>query len=337
MTRRHGRRDFLGTAGALSLPLCAALAGRGSAADAYTLRLDLPNPAASFEGVSAIRFAAAVERRSKGQMKIEVYPNGQIAKEQETVSGLQSGVLDLAIQGTQVLIPLFPRYQVFDMPFLFKDDAAAYRVLEGPIGNEFFAELESKGIVGLAWGTEGFKELGTTTKAVIVPEDMKGLRIRIPSAAVPVATFEALGAIPVVIDPSETLVALTQRTVDGMANALDTIVSGKFYTALKHIAMFNHVFSINPLMGSKRKLDALPPPLQRILKEEAKAIQPFWRALMVQQTASAIGFLKKDGLAFTEIQYPAFRRAMDPVYAMFQPKLGGDLLARVSRAAQKGN
>jgi TRAP-type transport system periplasmic protein len=305
---------------------------RASAAEAYTLRCTVPQPQGSAAVTSLLHFAAGVRRRSNGQVTIEVYPNGQLTTQQGSIDGLASGIIDLASQSSAFLVGLVPQYQVFDTPFLFKNFANAYRVLDGPIGDEFFAQLEQKGILGLGW-IGSFKELESSAKSVVVPADMKGLRIRIQASAVYAATYQALGAIPVVIDSAETLISLSNHTVDACDQNLDIIATGQYWTVIKHVAMLNQYFSLTPLMGSKRKIEALPLPIQRIIKEEAKATLPFWRSLITKQTAEDIKILKQNGVAFTEPQTQAFRKMVDPVYAMVQAKLGGDLLERVSRAA----
>ena len=297
------------------------------------MRLSLAQPADSAAGLTALHFAAALDRRSDGRLKIEVYPNGQLAKQEEAVEGLRNGVVDFAMYASAVFSALVPKYQVFDLPFLFKDAAAASRVLDGPIGAEFFAELEPKGIVGISAGSGSFKEFETTSKAVIVPEDMKGLRMRIQGGAVFVAMYRAFGAIPVNIDLSETVTALSQHTIDGMDITLDGFTTQKYYTIVKHIAMSNQVYPIIPLLGSKRKIEALPAALQSILKQEGRGLAPFWRSLVARQTEAEIQMLKANGVSFSEIKYSAFRKAMEPVYAQFQSTFGGDLIERISRVA----
>ena len=331
--RRRVRKCFLGTLCAAALPLAHPWAGRADAAETYTMRLSHADDATSTVGVSTLRFSAAVERRSNGQLKIEVYPNGQLAKERESVDGLTTGAIDFVTNGATWLESLFPRYQVLELPFLFKDLATAERVLDGPIGNDFFVELESKGIIGLGWGYNGFQQMETVSKAIVVPEDMKGQRIRVQNSAVYVAMAQALGAIPVPLDVSEIFTGLAQHTVDGTAVGLDNFTTHKWYTIAKHVAMTNHLLSINPLLGSKRKVEALPPNLQKIVKEEGKAVISFWRSLAAPRLAESIKFLKQNGVAFTDVQYPAFRKAMDPVYVTVQSKLGSDLIERVTRAA----
>jgi TRAP-type transport system periplasmic protein len=327
------RKYFLGAVGALSVPFGAPAIYSARAAETYTLRLNVTTAAASPFGLAALQFARSVERRSNGQIKIEVYPNGQLLNERESIDGLTTGVLDLAIQATGFLVPLFPRYQVFDLPFFFKDLAAGFRVLDGRIGDEFFADLESKGIIGLTWGTGGFKELETTSRPVIEPSDMKGLRIRVLNSPVYISTYQALGAIPIPLDVNETFVALKQGVVDGLDINLPSFKAFLLYSVVKQVALANHFFSINLLLGSKRKIEALPAALQRLIKAEGKALLPYWRSINERETAESIRFLKDNGVRFTQIQYPAFRKAMEPVYATFQAKLGGDLIDRISRAA----
>ena len=297
------------------------------------MRMSVAVPISDAKAIIAVRFAAAVARRSNGQLKIEVYPSGQLASEQESLEGLTTGTVDLTIQATALMSQLFPQYQVLDAPFLFKNLGVASRILHGPIGEELFALLESRGILGLGWGSDGFRELETTSKAIAVPDDMRGLRMRVQNGAVYPAMFQALGAIPVVIDVSEAFVALTQHTVDGIDLGLGSFTTRKMYTVVKHVALSNHVLAVNPLLGSKRKIDALPPALQNILKEEAKRAAVAMQSLSTQQEGATVDLLKQNGVAFSEIQFALFRKAMDPVYALIQSKLGGNLLERVVRTA----
>ena len=273
------------------------------------------------------RRSAAVRTASS---KIEVYPSGELAKERESIDGLSNGVLDFTIQVAAFLETLFPRFQIFDLPFLVRDLAAGYRILDGPVGTDLFGDLAAKGIQGLAWGVNGLREI-ETTKAIVVPDDMKGLRIRNVGGPINAATYQALGAIPVAIDFSETFTALAQHTVDAVDFPLDGFTTNKWYNVVKHVSMSNHIFSVAPLLGSKRRIESLPPPLQRIIQEEAKALIPTWRSLFAKHLADNMVVLKNNGVTFTEIQYPAFRKAVEPVYALVQAKVGADLLERVKQ------
>jgi TRAP-type transport system periplasmic protein len=336
MVLRRGlsRERFLGALGSIGAMGAPMLVRADDAT--FTLRMNIPTAANSLYALAGLRLASTAGRRSNGRLKIEVYPNGALSTEKGAVAELALGVVDLTIIATSLLVPLLPQYQIFDVPFLYKNLSAGYRVLDGPIGDELFATLDPKGIVGLAWISNGFKELETTGKAVVTPADMKGLRIRTQSSPVYFAAYQALGATPITVDIAETYVALTQHTIDGIDLSLDSFIAGKFNNIVKHVAMLNQVFNVLPLLGSKRKIDVLPPDLQKILKEESKSVLRYARALATQKESDAKRLLKDEGIAVTDIEYPAFRKAMDPVYVLAQSKIGADLIDRVSRISSAG-
>jgi TRAP-type transport system periplasmic protein len=329
--RRRTRRRFLGALAALGAAAGPSLR-KAAAADSFTLRINIPNAPNGVHDLTARHIAAAVERRSNGQLKIEVYPNGTLVSQAGAVSAVQTGVVDLAMAENVLFTPVVPQFAVLSLPFLYSDFAGGYRFLDGPVGQDLLAQLDAKGIIGLAWGTQDFRNVETTTKAVVTPDDMKGLRIRTGGGPVFIAMYEALGAIPVVIDFTEVYTALSQHTVDGLDIGLATVALGKYSVVVKHAAMTNHTLNLSVLAGSKRKIEAMPVALQQILKEECKAAAPYQRSIALQQTNDAIQTLKKEGMAFTDIQYPAFRKAMDPVYAQLRSKLGAEFMDRVARA-----
>jgi TRAP-type transport system periplasmic protein len=330
----RSRKLFLGTSACGLLTAMRPVAARAAeTADTYTLRMNVPGSPSMPWNVIAAQWAVSVARRSNGRLKIELYPNSQLASEQATVESLLSGVIDLTYQATAALVPIVPRLQVLELPFIFKNAEAAFRVLDGPIGDELFADLDAKGLTGLLWGVTAFRQVGTTSKAIRVPDDMKGLRIRIQGGAVYVAMMQALGAIPVAIDKSEIFPALQQHTIDGSESIIEQFYTEKFYTIVTHIALTNHVFSVVPMFASKKKLQALPADLQKILKDEAKAFRSRQRALAAQKASETVQPLKDKGVIFTDTDHTAFQRALQPLYGSFQSKIGGDLIERVSRIA----
>jgi TRAP-type transport system periplasmic protein len=328
---RKSRRGFLAGAGAVGIVSTARTAS--SADEPYTLRLSLPLGPASVMYNVLTRWVANIANRSHGRLKIEIYPNSELAKEQASIQGLKTGTVDLTIQSATIVSALVPRVRVLDLPFLFRNVNAVYRVVDSSIGNELFAEMLSQGIVGLLWTPTGFRQVETVSKTISKPDDMKGLRIRIQPGPLYVAVMQALGAIPVTIDFSEAYVALTQRTVDGLDTTLDAIVDGKFYEVVKHVAMTNHIFTNATLLASKQKLDSLPRELQNLIKDEARALLLYWRSQYDRKVVENIDILKNKGAAFSDIDYPSFRKAMEPVYTSYEAQLGKDWIDRVSRIA----
>lgn len=327
MHRKFRRRSLLGLAAAAALQPRAA-----RSADGYTLRLSISPPVGSTFFLHAAEFARTVERRTNGRVKVEVYPSGQLAKQNESIAGLVTGTVDFSLHDAAYVSSVFAPAQVLLLPFMFKDIATLYRIVDGPIGDRLFRQLEDKGILGLSWGAGGFRAIETTTKTVLKPDDMKGLRIRIHGGP-DVATMQALGAVPVSIDTSEVYTAFSQRTVDAIETGPEAIASDKLYQFVRHIAFSNHVPSIAPLLASKKKIEALPPDLQAAVKESAKSVRASWRKLYTERAQESVDFLKGNGVAFNDVDWAAFRRLMTPIYAAYESKIGPDVLQQVSKAA----
>ena len=262
-----------------------------------------------------------------------LYLNGTLAKEQASITGLQTGVVDMTTQTTAFVEPLIPRVQALDLPFLFARRQNAERLLDGDVGRELFAELAQKGIVGLAWGTAGWREFEFRDTRVKEPADMRGLRMRIQNGPVYVSMMKALGAIPVVIDFSETYTALAQKTIDGLDIPLTTILAQKFNEVTRNIALSNHLYNPGPLLMSKQRYDSLTPEQQRVLVDASRDILPIWRNTFADAHTAAIEECKSKGVAVDAVDYPAFKRAMAPVYAEYRERLGRDVVDRIIKIA----
>lgn len=297
------------------------------------MRVSIPTVVTNAQNIMMTRLAQTIEQRSGGRLKFEIYPNGTLAKQQASIDGLQTGVVDFTLQSAAFLEPFFPHVQAIDLPFLFRTRAVAERMLDGEIGNQLFEEMKSRGIQGVIWGTDGWREIENSVRPISKPADMHGLRFRIQNAPVYVAMMRALSATPVVIDFAETYTAVSQKTVDGLEIPVATTAENKFYEVCKYMTLSNHVYNAAPLLMSKVKYDALAPDLQKIIMQSAKEIRSYWRTLRVEKDAEGLKELKEKGMTITQIDFPAFRKAMDPVYAEFREKIGGDFLDRVLKAS----
>ena len=235
------------------------------------LRLNILAPANSLHFTAfanGYARAAGADERAVGS-ETELYTNAQLAPEQETVGALVSGVIDLAMSPTIYLQGLVPRLRAFDLPFLFKDAAAVFRVLDGPLGNELSTDLEAKGIVALAWGGGGFREFGTTSKAISEPADMRGLRMRFQASPIYTSMSQALGIVPVSVDISELYVALQQHTVDGADLVLDSVPGRQILRDdHPHRALESHLFdaSSRSLPRRRSSIPCRPRPSPRPLR-----------------------------------------------------------------------
>lgn len=281
----------------------------------------------------ATRIAQLVDERTGGSVKIRVFAGGQLGSEVNIVSGLTTGIVDLAMHTTGFLESFFPRIQAIDLPFLFRDAASAERLLDGPIGQQLLQEMQTRGIYGLTWGHYGWRETETNTHAIRVPQDMSGLKLRIQPGAVFAAMFKAVGAVPIVIDLAELYIALSQGTVNGYELPFLAVISTKLVEVTKYVALTNHVYNGGAFMASKLRFDSLTPKEREVIRDTVKEIQPVWRKLVADKSLENRKNCEERGLAVNEIDYPAFRKAMQPVYAEFRPKIGAEFADRVIKEA----
>ncbi|HEX2654269.1 MAG TPA: TRAP transporter substrate-binding protein [Xanthobacteraceae bacterium] len=338
MSFKLTRQDFLKGAAAV-LASSAGLAapsiwrsGRASAQTPVTLKLAHPDTNLHPVQGIATQFSEMVAKKTDGAVKIQVFSGGQLGSEVNIVSGMQTGIVDMAFHTTGFLENFFPRIQVLDLPFLFKDAQTAERLLDGPIGQQLLGDMLGKGVYGFVWGHYGWRETETASQPIHEPTDLRGLKIRIQPGAVFAASFKAVGAIPVVMDLSEVYIGISQKTVNGLELPFMAVVSSKLYEVTKFTGLTNHVYNAGALMASKIKFDKLDPAHQKAIREAATEIQPIWRTTVAQKTEEGRKFCESKGMTISETNYTAFRTAMAPVYDEFRDKIGADLVQQVMKA-----
>jgi TRAP-type transport system periplasmic protein len=332
------RRKFIGRGLGMAAGAGASALGLGApqaraAGEPVVLKLAHPDTPLHPSQTIATRIAQLVEQRTGGSVKIRVFAGGQLGSEVNIVSGLTTGIVDLAMHTTGFLESFFPRIQAIDLPFLFKDSASAERLLDGPIGQQLLKDMEAKGIYGLTWGHYGWRVTETNTRPIRGPQDMNGVKIRIQPGAVFAAMFKAVGAVPIVIDLAELYIALSQGTVNGYELPFLAVISTKLVEVTKYVALTNHVYNGGVFMASKLRFDGLSPKEREVIRATVKETQPAWRKLVAEKSLDNRKECEQRGLAINEIDYPAFRKAMEPVYTEFRPKIGAEFADRVIKAA----
>jgi len=266
------------------------------------------------------RFGQEIARRTDGRYSVQMYVNGALGSTVNLASSLQTGIIDCAILTSGFLESFAPSVQVIDLPFVFKDAPTAERLLDGELGRRLFAEMETKGIKGLAWGWYGWRQLETRDRAVTTPDDMRGLKIRIQPGPVFAAMFRAVGAVPIALDGSEVYLALSQQTVGGVDFPMPTSVTFKMYEVTKYLALTQHVYNAGALMVSKARWEQLSEADRTAFQEAATGLLPYWRATIGKASEDAETFLRAHGMQVTTVDFKAFHEKMDPVYSQFSPK-----------------
>ncbi|CAM3560648.1 TRAP transporter substrate-binding protein [Aeromicrobium ponti] len=278
--------------------------------------------------IGLLELAKNVEERTDGKVKIEVFPLSQLGAERELTEALTLGTADMSVSSTAPIANFYPEIGIVDMPFLFESREHAYKVLDGEVGQELLKGMENVGIVGLAWGENGFRHITNAKQPINKPEDLKGLKIRTQENPIHLDAFNALGAKPTPMAWTEALTALQQGVVDAQENPIVVADTYKLYEAnQKYMTLTGHLYSPAVIMFSKSVWDTLPGEYQDILKEESKKAGDQIRDLITKSDEESLKVLKEQGMEIVEeVDVAPFREAIQPVYEKYESEFGKEKL-----------
>ncbi|MEP7103004.1 MAG: TRAP transporter substrate-binding protein [Burkholderiales bacterium] len=288
------------------------------------------------KGKAALKFKQLAEELTKGRVKVEVYPNSQLYKDKEELEALQLGAVQMLSPSLSKFGPLGAKqFEIFDLPYIFQTEQQFVQVTTGKIGQELMTSLESKNIKGLAFWSGGF-HVFSANKPLRKPEDLKGLKMRIPSSKVLEATLRQVGALPQVMPFSEVYQAMQSGVVDGTENILSSYTTQKYYEVQKNITLTNHTHTGYALIANKKFWDGLPPDVQAALSQAVKQASDYEEALVVQENKDALAELKASGktqvLDLTAAEREVWRKTLWPVHKEMESRIGASLLNQVYQA-----
>ncbi len=284
-------------------------------------------------GTGMVHFVGKINEYAKGSVIAEDYYDTQLGDATSMVQSLQQGTVDIGVSGTAYYSGLVPEVQIFELPFLFDSIAKARAAVDGPVSGILFKKLYDKGIVGLCFWENGFRQLSNDIRPVKTPDDLKGIKIRTLPAPIQIAAWKALGALPTAIDVAELYTALQQGTVRAQENPLAEIVFRKFYEVQKYISLTGHVYTPFLLSMSKITHDKLTEEQRALILKAAKEAQKVQRDAAAQKELEATKVLLDNGVKIEENpDKAAFKAITSSVYTMFTDKYGTDLLKMVQEA-----
>jgi C4-dicarboxylate-binding protein DctP len=289
------------------------------------------------KGNGALKFKELAEERTKGRVKVEVYPNSQLYKDKEEMEALQLGSVQMLAPSLAKFGPLgVKEFEVFDLPFIFKDAAAFKAVTEGPVGAGLFAKLEPKGIHGLAYWDNGF-HIMSANKPLHHVADFKGLKMRIQSSKVLDAQMRALGAIPQVMAFSELYQGLQSGVVDGTEGVPSNFYTQKIYEVQKDMTISNHGHLAYAVIVNKKFWDGLPADIRTILEGAMKDATTYANGIAATENAAALDKIKASGktkvYALTPEETNEWKKALMPVHKEMEARVGKATIDAVYRAA----
>jgi len=274
---------------------CAAIAAMPAAAQT-TLKMNISIAQNSHYGVAIDAFAREIDKRTGGRYRIQNFYSGALGAERESIEALQLGTLDLTMTSTGPVPNFVPDIAILDIPFLFRDYAQARAVLDGPIGQDMLQKFDAKGIHGLAWGENGFRNMTNSKHPVVVPEDLKGLKMRTMENPVHIQAYRAFGIIPTPMAFTEVFTALQQGTVYGQENPLSVITSAKLDQVQKYLTLTGHVYSPALILMSKAQWDKLSAADKQIFNEAAKVAVKANRDRIDDDEKKAVADLRAKGM-----------------------------------------
>ncbi|MFO1312900.1 MAG: TRAP transporter substrate-binding protein [Burkholderiales bacterium] len=288
------------------------------------------------KGKAAEYFKKLVEERSKGRVKVEVFPNSSLFKDGEEMEALQLGSVQMLAPSLAKFGPLGAReFEVFDLPYIFDDYQELHKVTEGPVGAALFKKLDSKGIVGLAYWDNGFKVM-SANKPIRGPGDYKGLKMRIQSSKVLGDQMKALGAIPQVMAFSEVYQALQTGVVDGTENPPSNFYTQKMQEVQKYLALTNHGYLGYAVIANKKFWDGLPADIRAILEGAMKEATKYANDIAKKENDDALEAVRKTGkteiITLTAEQKAALKKALVSVHKENESRIGKETIAEVYKA-----
>jgi tripartite ATP-independent transporter DctP family solute receptor len=213
---------------------------------------------------------------------------------------------------------------VFELPYLFRDREHAFRVVDGPIGQQIADRVNKKNVHVLAYWEAGLRFITNNTRPIGKPDDLKGLKIRVPEQKVSIDAFKAFGANPAPLPFTEVYMALKQGVFDGQENPPSNIFNSKLYEAQKYMSLSGHQFLVHMFMYSGPLWEKLPADTQKMITEAAVEAGKFQRQYTADQDAKLIGALKEKGMQVNEVDKQAFMDKAKPLYDEYAKTYGDD-------------
>ena len=285
------------------------------------------------KGKGADYFKKLAEERTGGKVKVEVYPNSSLFKDGEEMEALQLGSVQMLAPSVSKFGPLGAReFEMFDLPFLFDSYDDLHKVTDGPVGKALFKKLESKGITGLAYWVNGFKDM-SANKPLRKPEDMKGLKMRIQSSKVLESEMRAFGALPQVMAFSEVYQAMQTGVVDGSENPPSNFYTQKMHEVQKYLTLTDHGVIEYAVIVNKKFWDGLPADIRTTLEGAMKDATKFADDIAKKENDDALAAVKASGkteiITLTPAEKAAWKKVAVAVHKENESRVGKETIDTV--------
>jgi tripartite ATP-independent transporter DctP family solute receptor len=265
----------------------------------------------SNQGRAVNFFADEVKKLSGGKMVVRAFPAAALGPDVQMQQALAGGAQEMMVGSTATLVGTVKEMGLWDIPFLFNNVQEADAVLDGPIGQKVMEQLKDKGLVGLVYWENGFRNMTNSKRPIAKMEDFSGIKLRVMQNPVYLETFQTLGANAVPLPFPELFPALETKAVDGQENPFNTILSSKFFEVQKYLSVTNHVYSPWIMLASKKWWDQLSKAEQKVLLDAARASREFERRDTREEAGRALAELKGKGMQINQLSPAESARMRD--------------------------
>jgi tripartite ATP-independent transporter DctP family solute receptor len=293
-------------------------------ASAQTLEIKVGHvgePGSLFE-ISANEFAKRANAKLGAKAKVAVFGSSQLGGDKEQMQKLLLGTLDLAVPST-VMTSVVDQFGVFEMPYLVKDREHMKRIEKEVVWPKLAPLVETKGYPLLAVWENGFRQITNSVRPIVNPEDLKGIKLRVPEGKWRVKMFQAYGANPSAMKFSEVFTALMTGTMDGQENPFSQIYSAKFHEAQKYLSLTDHVYTPAYVIAGTKRWEALPADVRQTLADTAKETQGYVYETAARMEKELLDKIKTAGVAVNNANKDAFVKASAAIYKEFGDSVPG--------------
>jgi len=323
------------------LSLAAALGVAGglpAMAQTLELRLSVEHEPGAQTTVMLQDFGERLKEKLGDGVEIELFHSGQLGDEIVHMEQVRTGQIDVYPLGSDAIV-LDDKWAIFDTPFLFTNREQVAAVLDGPIGEELRQSMrENAGIEVLSFGEIGFRQITNNVRPIVVPEDLEGIKLRVPGSETRILAFETLGAVPITMNFGELYLAMQQGVVDGQENPLAAILNSSFYEVQDYCSLSNHVYTPVTFVMNGARYDSLTDEQRQAVDEAAQEAAIANRERGARLDAELVDKIKEvsgGSIEFNEIDAEAFQKASQPVWDAIAETAGEDLMARVVETVQQ--
>jgi len=278
-------------------------------------------------------FAEQVEKRTNGEVTVKIYPQGQLGNDQQMITGVRSGIIDIEMSGLNNFDGLMPEIGGLMLPYIFTSRQHAYKVLDGEVGQKVLADFEKLGLKGLGFPENGYRNITNSRKPVVTPADVVGLKIRTNNSKALNEMFALLKANPQPLPISELYTALETGVVEAQEHPINITHSFRYDEVQKYLSLTEHSYSMLVIDMNLKKFDSLTPKQQKVILEVAKEATDYQRQLSIDKEAGILAELEKRGMKINKnVDKVAFQKAVTKTWESYTSKFGDSMVKKIQAA-----